>query len=101
MGEIMRKIVVLLTALLGFTSVQADTSVSGYYRKNGTYVQPHYRTNPNSTINDNYSTAPNVNPYTGERGTRSPDYSYPSGYTAPARTGYSLLGTSDPDPVTE
>ena len=27
--------------------------VSGYYKSNGTYVQPYYRTNPNSTISDN------------------------------------------------
>lgn len=89
----MRKIVVLLTALLGFTSVQADTSVSGYYRKNGTYVQPHYRTNPNSTINDNYSTAPNVNPYTGKTGTRSPEYNAPSSYSTPSSVG--SLGFGD------
>ena len=36
--------------------------VSGYYKSNGTYVQPYYRTNPNSTISDNYSTYPNINP---------------------------------------
>jgi hypothetical protein len=31
-----------------------DVYVRGYYRKNGTYVQPHYRTAPNSTTSDNY-----------------------------------------------
>lgn len=40
--------------------------VKGYYRANGTYVQPHYRTAPNSTINDNFSTVGNTNPYTGK-----------------------------------
>lgn len=79
----MSKFIVAIAALVGFTSVQADTYVDGYYRKNGTYVQPHYRSSPNSTINDNYSTAPNVNPYTGERGTRSPSYSTPSYSTPP------------------
>lgn len=29
--------------------------VSGYYRKDGTYVQPHTRTAPNHTITDNFS----------------------------------------------
>lgn len=48
-------------------------SVRGYYRSNGTYVQPHYRSNPNSTVYDNYSTKGNVNPYTGQWGTRTPD----------------------------
>jgi hypothetical protein len=27
----------------------------GYYRQDGTYVQPHYQTNPNHTVTDNYS----------------------------------------------
>lgn len=49
--------------------------VNGYYRSNGTYVQGHYKTDPNSTVNDNYSTYPNVNPYTGTQGTVQPDYS--------------------------
>lgn len=48
--------------------------VEGYYRSNGTYVAPHYRTNPNSTINDNYSTKPNINPWTGEPGSIEPEY---------------------------
>lgn len=48
--------------------------VEGYYRSNGTYVVPHYRTNPNSTINDNYSTKPNINPWTGEPGSIEPEY---------------------------
>ena len=32
------------------------TSVSGYYRSNGTHVQSHVRTMPNSTNWDNFST---------------------------------------------
>ena len=53
-----------------------DVYVNGYYRRDGTYVQPHYRTAPNRTRNDNYSTRGNVNPYTGERGTRPRDWEY-------------------------
>ena len=48
------------------------TRVSGYTRSNGTYVQPHYRTLPNYSIYDNWSTKPNINPFTGRRGTRNP-----------------------------
>jgi hypothetical protein len=44
--------------------------VQGYTTSSGTYVQPHQQTNPNSTVRDNYGTAPNVNPYTGAVGTR-------------------------------
>lgn len=42
--------------------------VRGYTRSDGTQVQGHYRTAPNSTVNDNFSTIGNVNPYTGESG---------------------------------
>ncbi|MHA8054046.1 hypothetical protein [Aquirufa sp. OSTEICH-129A] len=58
---------------------QNPTRISGYTNSYGTYVEPYYRTSPNSTINDNYSTRGNINPYTGSYGTKSPDlYSSPS-----------------------
>jgi|GEM_PF-1431725 hypothetical protein len=44
-----------------------------YTRKNGTHVKGHWSSNPNSTRNDNFSTRGNVNPYTGEAGTKAPD----------------------------
>lgn len=47
--------------------------VSGYVRSNGTYVGGHYQTNPNVTRNDNYSTRGNMNPHTGEPGTKPRD----------------------------
>jgi murein L,D-transpeptidase YcbB/YkuD len=50
--------------------------VKGYYKKDGAYVQPHYRTAPNSTNIDNFSTKPNVNPYTGKKGYIEPDNNY-------------------------
>lgn len=43
--------------------------VDGYYKKDGTYVESYMRTAPNSTIIDNFSTSPNLNPYTGKIGT--------------------------------
>lgn len=33
----------------------SDVSVKGYYRSNGTYVKPHFRSAPNNSILDNYS----------------------------------------------
>lgn len=48
----------------------SDVGVSGYTRRDGTYVAPHYRTRANLTKLDNYSTHPNMNPHTGKRGTR-------------------------------
>jgi len=56
-------------------------TVKGHYR-NGTYVQPYNRTNPNSTNVDNYSTKPNINPWTGEKGSIEPDYQIPT-YSIP------------------
>ena len=52
--------------------------VDGYYRKDGTYVAPHYRTAPDSNPYNNWSTRGNVNPYTGQSGTVNP---YPQPYT--------------------
>lgn len=71
--------IVGLLGFLAFTGLAEakDVHVNGYTKSDGTYVQPYTRTSPNNTINDNYSTRPNVNPYTGQPGTRQPDYSYP------------------------
>lgn len=63
----------LLTGYFGFSQ---QVYVKGYYRSNGTYVQPHYRTAPNHTVNDNWSTVGNVNPYTGKSGTKPRQGSY-------------------------
>lgn len=66
------KTIVLLLSLLAAGQAMADQSVNGYFRSNGAYVAPHYRTSPNSTIFDNYSTQYNINPYTGRVGTVNP-----------------------------
>lgn len=46
--------------------------VRGYIKRDGTYVTPHYQTAPNATRLDNWSSKPNVNPYTGKPGTKDP-----------------------------
>lgn len=61
-------IAVALTSALAF----ADTYVPGYMKKDGTYVQGHYKSQANSTKFDNYSTKSNINPYTGEKGSADP-----------------------------
>jgi len=45
-------------------------SVDGYFRKDGTYVTPYVRTAPDNTTSNNFSTKGNINPYTGEEGTK-------------------------------
>lgn len=74
------RVAIALLALMWVTVSIAQVHVRGHYRKNGTYVAPHYRSSPNSTRLDNWSTKGNVNPYTGEPGTRNP---YPTTYTSP------------------
>jgi hypothetical protein len=69
-------------------SAEADTYVRGYFRSNGTYVQPHYRSNPDGNFYNNWSTKPNVNPYTGYTGTRITP-SYGSSYRGYSYSGYS------------
>ena len=66
--------VALIVGLLGFAgSVEAASRVRGYYKPStGRYIMPHYRTSPNKSKFDNYSTKGNYNPYTGKRGTVSP-----------------------------
>ena len=57
------------------TFAQSSNYVQGYTRSNGTYVQGHYRTKPNSSKIVNYSAIENRNPYTGTIGTK-PVYYY-------------------------
>src|SRR5229473_473291 len=45
--------------------------VRGYIRKDGTYVQPYMRSAPDGNFWNNWSTIGNVNPYTGEPGTKT------------------------------
>ena len=42
--------------------------VQGYFRADGAYVPPHYRTVRDGYRSNNWSSYPNVNPYTGRPG---------------------------------
>lgn len=66
------KTIVALVLVLGAGSTIAQVHVKGHVRKDGTYVMPHYRTAPDSTQQNNYSTQGNVNPFTGQPGTVRP-----------------------------
>ena len=68
-----------LLIILSANSISiADVQVNGYYKKDGTYVQPHYRSDPNSTPDDNWSTKGNVNPYTNKPGYIEPGNNFNS-----------------------
>ncbi len=60
---------------LFYATYDADAAVKvkGYYRKDGTYVQPHYRSNPDSNPYNNWSFPGNVNPYTEKVAPGNPD----------------------------
>jgi len=78
-----------LIALAGAPQADADVFVRGYYRANGTYVQPHYRSDPDGNVYNNWSTYGNTNPYTGAIGTRRVlDYYTPTYYQQPAARTY-------------
>lgn len=69
----MKKIILILVLfLISFISIQSQVKVRGYFRKDGTYVQPHYRTYPDGNVFNNWSTKGNINPYTGKKGTIDP-----------------------------
>lgn len=59
-------------AALAASPVQADTRVGGYSTKRGTYVAPHYKSSPDSSRSNNYSSKGNFNPYTGKLGNVDP-----------------------------
>ena len=65
----------LLMLLIFISNAQADEYVNGYTRRNGTYVDSYHRSTADNNPYNNYSTRGNINPYTGEAGTRSvPSY---------------------------
>jgi hypothetical protein len=68
----MRRMTMLGALLLLTASLAAASDVyhRGHTNRNGTYVQPHYQTAPNGTRSDNYSTRGNLNPHTGQWGTK-------------------------------
>jgi hypothetical protein len=67
-------------------AAHADEYVNGYTRSNGTYVEPYYKSSPNNSTYDNFSTKGNVNPYTGQEGTRNP-------YGSSGSSSYGLYGS--------
>lgn len=61
-------IIAFLLFVISVVPAFADTYVNGYTRRDGTYVQPHMRSDRDSSFSNNWSTQGNVNPYTNERG---------------------------------
>lgn len=69
----MRKLVAAAAvALLCGSALAQAVYVQPKFRADGTFQPGHYRTAPNDTVLDNYSTKGNYNPYTGKAGTVDP-----------------------------
>ena len=66
-------IVLISLTIQGQSRSSSDVYVKGYVRKNGTVVPGYYRSAPNNTNRDNFSTKGNTNPYTGSKGHIEPD----------------------------
>lgn len=54
-------------------SSTSSVHVDGYTRRDGTHVQSHERSRADGNFNNNWSTQGNVNPYTGQPGTKTYD----------------------------
>jgi hypothetical protein len=72
-------VLVVVFCLAGFIGSAFGGSVKGYYRKDGTYVRPHYRSNPDADKSNNYgpsrSQSDRSNPYIRDNdGDDSPNY---------------------------
>jgi len=72
-------------ALTLVSDAVAQVHVRSYTRKDGTVVKAHQRSRPDSNFWNNYSTIGNINPHTGEMGTkRTPPIGYGGGSYASA-----------------
>ena len=63
-----KSLFLLVLCLMIAYPAYSDTYVSGYYKKDGTYVKPHYNKNSNNNFYNSNSLKVKVNPYTGEKG---------------------------------
>lgn len=81
----MRVTMLALLSLLFVDFAFADNYVRPHVRRDGTYVEGHMRSSPNSNRFDNYSSQGNVNPYTGQRGSDRNEFSNPPEYNTGRR----------------
>lgn len=101
--NVILSVVITLLVVPLVSEARGAVHVNGYYRSNGTYVQPHYRSAPDGNPYNNWSYPGNTNPYTGEMAGGNPDtylknyYDKSSGssYSSPS---YSLPSYSDQPP---
>lgn len=75
---------VVLSVVIAAPALAAGSkSVRPYVKKDGTFVQGHMRSAPNSTRYDNYNARNSIygtNPYTGQKGSQRDEFSSPPAY---------------------
>ena len=91
----MRKVFFLLFSVLLSNLLFSQVYVKGYTKKNGTYVEPHYRSSPDKNPYNNYSFPGNTNPYTGKTSTGNPD-TYLDNYYNKNKSSVGSYSTSIP-----
>ena len=64
-------LILVLFLVISFSSITfaKTVKVKSYFKSNGSYINSYYKTSPNKTKLDNYSTKGNYNIYTGKKGT--------------------------------
>jgi len=90
--KVLFSVAVVVVSWFAAQDANAQVAVRGYYRSSGTYVQPYYRSSPDGNFYNNWSTYPNINPYSGQMGTRlAPSYSsgLGTGYGSSFRSSFS------------
>ena len=91
-------ILVTMIALLGLVSTVLADEVSGYFRKDGTYVAPYQRSHPDGNPYNNYGFPGNYNPNTGRITGGSQERYLERYYEPKPPTPYSPYGTSRGNP---
>jgi len=79
-GEMRNTLLLAMLLAVSLASSAKSNSVRGYTKKDGTYVQPHKKTNPDQKRSNNYSSEGNYNPTTGKEGKQRNEYSNPPQY---------------------
>lgn len=75
----MKLTIAVLLAVASSGALAQSHYVRPHVTRDGTFVQGHMQTNPDSSRLNNWSSQGNVNPYTGQMGTVNP-YQQPSPY---------------------
>jgi hypothetical protein len=71
-------VIIFSFQLLSANCAEAYVSVKGYTNKNGTYVAPYVRSNPNGLKYDNYSYKPSQGLYNTSYGAKGSSWNTPS-----------------------